>query len=71
MRLADIKSEETKATLCNGVLKITLPKVAKISKTKTGIEELAPSEQKQFVNPENRNKKKDKLLYFSNFFFKL
>ena len=38
---ADIKSDETKATLCNGVLKITLPKVAIISKTKIGIEELA------------------------------
>ena len=37
---ADIKSEETKATLCNGVLKITLPKVAIISKTKIGIEEM-------------------------------
>jgi len=37
----DIKSEETKATLCNGVLKITLPKTVMISKTKIGIEELA------------------------------
>ena len=37
---ADIKSEETKATLCNGVLKITLPKTAVISKTKIGVEEL-------------------------------
>jgi HSP20 family protein len=37
----DIKSEETKATLCNGILKITLPKVAIISKTKIGVKELA------------------------------
>ena len=37
----DVKSEEAKATLCNGVLEITLPKVAIISKTKIGIEELA------------------------------
>jgi HSP20 family protein len=36
---ADIKLEETKATLCNGVLKITLPKTVVISKTKIGIEE--------------------------------
>ncbi|MDD1757324.1 MAG: Hsp20/alpha crystallin family protein [Methanotrichaceae archaeon] len=37
----DIKSEETKAILCNGVLEITLPKVAVISKTKIGVEEMA------------------------------
>ena len=37
---ADIKSEETKATVCNGVLKITLPKKVLISKTKIGVEEL-------------------------------
>jgi HSP20 family protein len=36
----DIKSEETKATLCNGVLKIILPKTVMISKTKIGVEEL-------------------------------
>jgi HSP20 family protein len=36
---ADIKSEETKATLCNGVLRITLPKTVMISKTKIGVEE--------------------------------
>jgi HSP20 family protein len=36
---ADIKSEKTKATLCNGILKITLPKVAIISKTKIDVEE--------------------------------
>ena len=38
---ADIKSDETKATLCNGVLKIILPKTVIISKTKIGIEEMA------------------------------
>jgi len=38
---ADIKLEETKATLCNGVLKIILPKTVMISKTKIGIEEMA------------------------------
>src|SRR5512136_468045 len=37
---ADIKSEETKATLSNGILKITLPKTVMISKTKIGVEEL-------------------------------
>ncbi len=37
---ADIKSEETTATLFNGVLKITLPKTVTISKTKIGVEEL-------------------------------
>jgi len=31
--------EGTKATLCNSVLKITMPKVSIISKTKIGIEE--------------------------------
>ena len=36
---ADVKSEETKATLCNGVLRITLPKTILISKTKIGVEE--------------------------------
>ncbi|MCJ7444478.1 MAG: Hsp20/alpha crystallin family protein [Methanotrichaceae archaeon] len=37
---ADIKSEEARAILCNGVLKITLPKTVMISKTIIGIEEL-------------------------------
>ncbi len=37
---ADVKSEEAKAILCDGVLKITLPKVAVISKTKIGVEEI-------------------------------
>ena len=37
---AEVKAEEAKATICNGVLKITLPKVTVISKTKIGIEEI-------------------------------
>lgn len=37
----DVKSEEAKAILCNGVLKITLLKVAVITKTKLGVEEVA------------------------------
>jgi HSP20 family molecular chaperone IbpA len=37
----EVKSEEAKAILSNGVLKITLPKVAVISKTKIGVEEVA------------------------------
>jgi HSP20 family protein len=36
---ADVKSEEAKATLGNGVLRITLPKTTVISKTKIGVEE--------------------------------
>ncbi|MDD1752195.1 MAG: Hsp20/alpha crystallin family protein [Methanotrichaceae archaeon] len=36
----DVKSDEGKAILCNGVLKITLPKIAVLSKTKIGVEEL-------------------------------
>lgn len=38
---ADIKSEKTKAKLCNGVLKIILPKTVTISKTKIGVKELS------------------------------
>jgi HSP20 family protein len=38
---AEVKSEEAKAILSNGVLKIMLPKVAVISKTKIGVEEVA------------------------------
>jgi len=37
---ADVKSEEAKAILCNGVLKITLPKAVVISKTKIGVDEV-------------------------------
>lgn len=36
----EVKAEESKATICNGVLKITLPKVTVISKTKIGVEEV-------------------------------
>jgi len=36
---ADVKSEEAKSTLCNGVLRITLPKTTVIFKTKIGVEE--------------------------------
>ncbi|MCJ7445537.1 MAG: Hsp20/alpha crystallin family protein [Methanotrichaceae archaeon] len=36
----EVKAEESKAALCNGVLKITLPKVTIISKTKIGVEEV-------------------------------
>ncbi|MDD1751771.1 MAG: Hsp20/alpha crystallin family protein [Methanotrichaceae archaeon] len=36
----EVKVEEAKATICNGVLTITLPKVAVISKTKINVEEV-------------------------------
>ena len=45
----DIKSEETKATLCNGVLKIISPKVAIISKTKIGIERIGRLSKNNYV----------------------
>jgi HSP20 family protein len=36
----EVKAEEAKASLCNGVLQITLPKVTVISRTKIGVEEV-------------------------------